>query len=409
MGTGKGRRARKKRRQRLKQSSAGALSLCHENQFVELRKWLHERGFQCNSLIPAQFSDTGRGLMTTQFIQAGDVLIALPERCLLTTATVLKSYLGEYIRRWKPAISPLLALCVFLISERHLGRVSQWKPYIDILPRSYTCPLYFSDEVVGLLPKILRKKVLSQRNMVFELHTCSQDFFKSLQTLFSHSVEDIFTCDALRWAWCSVNSRTVYMEHQQSPDLSTDPDTYAMAPYLDLLNHSPDVQVKAGFNQVTQCYEIQSMQGCKRFQQTFICYGPHDSQRLLLEYGFVAPNNPHRVVYVDPDILQQYFSEVDKQFAQKILFLKERGFLTNLTFGPDGPSWKLMTVLRLLSLKPEQYAFWKPVLLGATVSPDTEEQSLVVAWLLCHHFKQENTEARDKLSLMKFDWLHGSG
>lgn len=28
-----------------------------------------------------------------------------------------------------------------------------------------------------------------------------------------------------------------------------------------------------------------------------ICYGPHDNQRLFLEYGFVPPRNPHACVH----------------------------------------------------------------------------------------------------------------
>lgn len=58
-------------------------------------------------------------------------------------------------------------------------------------------------------------------------------------------------------------------------------------------------KVTGGFNQANRCYEIRTVQGCRKFHQAFICYGPHDNQRLLLDYGFVAPGNPHAVVYVD--------------------------------------------------------------------------------------------------------------
>ena len=147
--------------------------------------------------------------------------------------------------RWKPPVSPLLALCAFLISERHFGQRAEWKPYIDVLPQKYTCPAYFSDEVIDLLPGSLSGKALEQRAMVQELHSSSLDFFSSLQPLFSQPVESVFTYDALRWAWCSVNTRTVYMEHQHTPYMSRERNVYALAPYLDLLNHCPAIQVRA--------------------------------------------------------------------------------------------------------------------------------------------------------------------
>lgn len=145
--------------------------------------------------------------------------------------------------RWKPPVSPLLALCAFLIVEKHAGSLSKWKPYIDVLPQTYTCPVYFSDDVFNLLPAELRAKALDQREKVRELHSSSKAFFDSLQPLLREPATTVFSHDALRWAWCSVNTRTVYMKHPQSPHLSTETDVYALAPYLDLLNHCPQVQV----------------------------------------------------------------------------------------------------------------------------------------------------------------------
>ncbi|XP_014006724.2 SET domain-containing protein 4 isoform X3 [Salmo salar] len=367
-----GRRARKKRQRECRETTVQSVTLSHEPQFVALRKWLQQRGFSSKLLVPAHFSDTGRGLMTLQPIKADDLVISLPEKCLLTTSTVLRSYIGEYIERWKPPVSPLLALCAFLISERHFGQRAEWKPYIDVLPQRYTCPAYFSDEVINLLPGSLSGKALEQRAVVQELHSSSLDFFSSLQPLFSQPVESVFTHDALRWAWCSVNTRTVYMEHLHSPYMSRERNVYALAPYLDLLNHCPAIQVKASFSHVSRCYEIRSVQGCKRFQQAFICYGPHDNQRLLLEYGFVAPGNPHSVVYVDQVILQQCICITDiNQLAQKLLFLKKNDFLA---------------------------PFWKSVLLGAVVSQDREEWSVDAALRLCHYLMVDNTKALDKIS-----------
>ncbi|XP_067297126.1 SET domain-containing protein 4 isoform X2 [Pseudorasbora parva] len=305
------------------------------------------------------------------------------------------------LSRWHPPISPLLALCCFLIAERHRGDASDWSPYINVLPKTYTCPVYFSEDIIGLLPRSLQKKATEQKEQFEDLFCSSQMFFHFLQPLFSQDTMELFTQDALRWAWCSVNTRTVYMEHDRSNNLSGEKDVYALAPYLDLLNHCPNIQVEAGFNKETHCYEVKSVQGCKKFQQAFINYGPHDNHRLLLEYGFVAPGNPHSVVYVDLGTLKLCLDERDKQLTQKLLYLKDNDFLRNLTFGMDGPSWRLMTALRLLSLKPEQYTSWKSVLLGAAVSQNREEWCIQLALKLCNNLTDGNVKAQERLSQLK--------
>ncbi|CAL8349247.1 unnamed protein product [Boreogadus saida] len=147
--------------------------------------------------------------------------------------------------------------------------------------------------------------------------------FLSVQPILSRDAEEVLTYDALRWAWCSVNTRSVFLSRPPNHFLSGQ-DVYALAPFLDLLNHRPDVQVSASFNHVNACYEIRTVAGIQRYQQAFINYGSHDNQRLLIEYGFVAPGNPNSVVYVDADLLQQVLQgALDRSVDQKMKFLEK--------------------------------------------------------------------------------------
>lgn len=147
-------------------------------------------------------------------------------------------------KRWQPPPSPLLALCTFLVAEKHAGDRSPWKPYLEVLPKAYTCPVCLEPEVVDLLPRPLKAKAQEQRTRVQELFTSSRDFFSSLQPLFSEAVESIFSYSAFLWAWGTVNTRAVYLARGRRRCFSAEPDTCALAPYLDLLNHSPAVQVR---------------------------------------------------------------------------------------------------------------------------------------------------------------------
>ncbi|NXR77771.1 SETD4 protein, partial [Pycnonotus jocosus] len=398
----RGRTGRKRRRKHLKSFRDG-VNCSHKLEYIKLKKWLKERGFEDSNLRPAEFWETGRGLMTTKPLQAGDLIISLPEKCLLTTSTVLSSCLGGHIVKWKPPVSPLLALCTFLIAERHAGDKSPWKPYLDVLPKAYTCPACLEPAVINLLPEPLKKKAQEQKTMIQELFTSSKAFFSSLQPLFAEDTGNIFNYSALEWAWCTVNTRTVYMKHPRRECFSLEPDVYALAPFLDLLNHSPNVQVKAGFNEQTRSYEIWTNSECKKHQEVFICYGPHDNQRLLLEYGFVAMDNPHSSVYVSPDTLLEYCSPLDKQRKAKVSILKDHDFLENLTLAWQGPSWRLLPALKVLRLGAEEFACWRRVLLGDFISARNEQQALGAAAKICQFLTEETQHVLLQISQLKKD------
>ena len=56
---------------------------------------------------------------------------------------------------------------------------------------------------------------------------------------------DVMNYNNYVWAWSAVNTRCVYMKQPASEYISQEEENhYALAPYLDLLNHSSDAQVK---------------------------------------------------------------------------------------------------------------------------------------------------------------------
>lgn len=55
---------------------------------------------------------------------------------------------------------------------------------------------------------------------------------------------DILTFESFKWAWNVVNTRSVYFEVGNNKYLcDKEPNNIALAPYLDLLNHSSTADV----------------------------------------------------------------------------------------------------------------------------------------------------------------------
>lgn len=102
-------------------------------------------------------------------------------------------------------------------------------------------------------------------------------------------------------------------------------------------------------------------------------------------------------------ILVKYLPPTDKQLNKKVAILKDHGFIENLTFGWDGPSWRLLTALKLLCLEPEKFTFWKKVLLGEVISDTNEKTSLDITRKICCDFIEETCSVLQKISQMKDD------
>ncbi|ELU17670.1 hypothetical protein CAPTEDRAFT_97123, partial [Capitella teleta] len=185
-------------------------------------------------------------------------------------------------------------LVIFLLCERNKGCSSFWKPYVDILPSSYTDILHWTSKEMDLLPKFTKRRACDLRLKAEESFNRLCNGFLPLLVRQMPQFNGAFTWDLFKWAWSSVNTRCVYMSQPQNSVLSPDEeDKSALAPFLDLLNHTVDVEVNARFDDSSKSYKITTLTACKPYDQVFINYGPHSNEKLLLEYGFTLPCNPH--------------------------------------------------------------------------------------------------------------------
>ena len=171
-------------------------------------------------------------------------------------------------------------------------------------------------------------------------------------------MEDVWSLPEFQWAWFTVNTRAVYLDHDprfESARNLPSADCLALVPHLDLLNHSGGVSVRAAVGRAG--YQIVSLSPVQKYHQAFISYGPHDNTKLLLEYGFFLNNNPHESfnISLEDDVLQfvetsdLVFHHVDK----KIRLIRDQGLHLKLSISSDGFTWSLKTVLKIMTLTEE--------------------------------------------------------
>ncbi|KAG8189040.1 hypothetical protein JTE90_025478 [Oedothorax gibbosus] len=294
----------------------------------------------------------GRGLMTKQVIQSGDVILAIPENLLITCKLVLQSELGNLIKQHCPTATGHEILSLFLMREKAKGKASEWHPYIQTLPESYNIPAFYGRQCLSIIPAFLRLQSSKQVKMVENSFDGIEKLLKVLEDSFPylHGNMDFQT---FQWAWCTVNTRCVFIDCYRKDCMGTLCKFHlALAPFLDLLNHSVEVQVQAGFNRKNKQYEIISLCNYKKYSQVFINYGSHDNTSLLIEYGFVVSNNCNDSISfsIDDVILAYQQSGLSlKSINRKLQFIEENNLIRNSVCSCDGLSWNLNTILKILT------------------------------------------------------------
>ena len=276
-----GRTARKRLKKRFQ---SRPVNIGTNPEFIQLCKWMTEHKWQAEAkLTPAIFNETGRGLMSLDSIRENSLIVKIPLSLLITRKSVLEEI--PQLEDKHLSAAELLSFYLLFCKTNQSNTI-----YLSTLPRQFSVGVLCSNEESAHLPEYLQHFITFHQDYV-------QAKFQKMALIWKDLFNRELDFDLFKWAWFCVNSRAVFYQ-DRSNKTSNMPaeESMALAPFLDLLNHSQSAQIEAKFNPSSNCYEIKTLKKISKFQQVFINYGPHSNEKLFLEYGFIITSNVNSFV-----------------------------------------------------------------------------------------------------------------
>ncbi|CAG7718880.1 unnamed protein product [Allacma fusca] len=229
-----------------------------------------------------------RGICSLEKFTKGEVILRLPCVSLITS-----QHLPPGIQAQKTSLQNKLSVFLYLESS---NRSSYLRPYLDTLPESFQeHPQNLPPDAFKYLPWFAQDLLFQQRELVLK-------GFQELKTILP---EEELEFDRFKYFWLCVYTRSVYYPEDSSTaadielscETKGESDQMALAPFLDLFNHSPTPNtvtiLEAG------SYVIRASEDITKFEQIFISYGNHPNFRLWTDYGFVPVTaNPFNYIPV---------------------------------------------------------------------------------------------------------------
>ncbi|KAG0174351.1 hypothetical protein DFQ28_006666 [Apophysomyces sp. BC1034] len=300
--------------------------------------WLEQNGATLSDGI--EFKDysnenAGRGVVATKDFKEGDILFSIPRKLLLSEYTSKLRKLDamdenlDSMAGWNPLI----------LSMMYENRAdSFWKPYLDILPRTFSTPIFWNKEDLKELEgtDVPAKIGKPEAEDMFKEEIAS--VIKGHPELFDENIHtlDLFhICGSLVMAYSFHDERGVkdkgYELDSDDEELEEElgKDLIAMVPMADMLNH------KTGFNNARLFHEADRLEmkaiiSIAKGDQIYNTYGELCNADLLRKYGFIDENNPFDICELDEDLVMSICAnkdDDDQLREKKIDFLMGEGIL----------------------------------------------------------------------------------
>ncbi|KAK3319139.1 hypothetical protein B0H66DRAFT_257792 [Apodospora peruviana] len=256
-----------------------------------MESWLKAAGAAgLDDLELADFPTTGRGVRTLWRFKEGERILTIPSRSLwIVQDAYVDLLLGPALRAVTGpplSVEDTLALYILFVRSRESG-YEGLRSHVAAMPTSYSSSIFFTEEELEVCAGSSLYTVTKQLKRTIE------DDYRDLvvRVLLGQHRDlfplDKFTIEDYKWALCTVWSRAMDFVLPDGTSIRL------LAPFADMLNHSPEVKQCHVYDPVSKSLSVLAGKDYEAGDQVFIYYGPIPNNRLLRLYGFVVPGNPH--------------------------------------------------------------------------------------------------------------------
>lgn len=337
--------------------------------------WASEHGVEFPNL---QISDFGglRGMKAKHDIQKDQELVSLARVSAIAVEPGSQCP-DDCDKDWWKSAPWYIKMAVMLIKERKLGSRSELSGYVLSLPEHVDVPMQWDaheledfqysplvaaverqkTRYAGFMDELESKTSLnaSKEELVWALSCIRSRSFSGpyIGSRLSDRVKGAGLVAALALANVTILSGSV----EQTLNaiiavalfnllyevlLSRNVKVYLLAPGVDFINHSQDVETDLSYDYFQDAYAVRSDREYSKGDQVFISYGQQANDSLMQYYGFCLPDNP-----LDFYVIENLQLQIKQELGLEVLpSVENTESLIDVSVTRDGFPGKTLSTLR---------------------------------------------------------------
>lgn len=280
--------------------------------------WLTREGAELSSLTLACDPDRDRHVRAARDVAAGEIVLRVPRRLLITREVARTSDIGaEIAASGGPLRSQHNVMAAFLLQEeRRPG--SRFAPYLASLPAAFpTSPLFFSAADLALLRGSFTARLIEERKATLARdHRAVCKRAPSLAPLSQGTFLRARLAVVTRVFGITVGGEA----------------TSALVPMADMMNHREPPDVGWTYDDDTESFVMVAFRPMAAGQPVHDSYGRKCNSRFFVHYGFVLEDNPDNEAEIQVSVPRD-----DPRYAEKAILLRDQ----------DGPVQTLQIAARI--------------------------------------------------------------